>query len=82
MQLTRLEIWTLSDGFTVNHYLTDPDAWFIKTDVQDGLKYYTRQEAEFGQDNAFSSGNARMKADERYSFGWTDPRTMFSSAGA
>ncbi len=74
---------SLRDGFTVNHYLTDANAWFIKTDVQDGLKYYTRQEAEFGQDNAFTSGNARMKADERYSFGWTDGgRSLFGSQGA
>lgn len=74
---------SIRDGFTVNHYLTDSDAWFIKTDAPDGLKYYTRQEAEFGQDNAFTSGNARMKADERYSFGWTDGgRAIFGSSGA
>lgn len=73
---------SLRDGFTVNHYLTDTNAWFIKTNSPDGMKYYTRQAVEFGEDNAFTSGNARMKADERYSFGWTDPRAMFGTAGA
>ena len=72
----------LRDGFTVNHYLTDTDAWFIKTNSPDGLKYFTRQAVEFGQDNAFTSGNARMKADERYSYGWSDPRGMYGSEGA
>ena len=72
----------LPDGYTVNHYLTDQDAWFIKTNSPDGMKYYTRQEVEFGEDNAFTSGNMRFKADERYSFGWTDPRGIFASAGA
>jgi len=72
----------LRDGFTVNHYLTDTDAFFIKTNAPDGMKYFTRQSVEFGQDNSFTSGNARMKADERYSFGWSDPRGMYGSAGA
>ena len=72
----------LRDGFTVNHYLTDTDAWFIKTNSPDGMKYFTRQSVEFGEDNAFTSGNARMKADERYSFNWSDPRGMYASAGA
>ena len=69
----------IRDGFVVNHYLTDPSAWFIKTNAPDGMKYYTRQEVEFGEDNAFTTGNMRFKADERYSFGWTDPRGMYGS---
>ena len=73
---------SIRDGFTVNNYLTDTDAWFIKTDAPEGMKYFTRQSVEFGQDNAFTSGNARMKADERYSYGWSDPRGMYGSAGA
>jgi len=73
---------SIRDGFTVNNYLTDTDAWFIKTDSPDGMKYFTRQSVEFGQDNAFTSGNARMKADERYSFGYSDKRGMYASAGA
>lgn len=73
---------SLRDGFTVNHYLTDTNAWFIKTNSPDGMKYFTRQAVEFGEDNAFTSGNARMKADERYSFGWTDPRGIYGTSGA
>lgn len=72
----------IRDGFVVNHYLTDTDAWFIKTNAPDGLKYYTRQAVEFGEDNAFTSGNIRFKADERYSFGWTDPRGIYGTPGA
>lgn len=70
---------TIRDGFMVNHYLTDPDAWFVKTNSPDGMKYYNRQSVEFGEDNAFTSGNIRFKADERYSFGWTDPRGIYGS---
>jgi len=72
----------IREGFTVNHYLTDTDAWFIKTNSPDGMKYYTRRAVSFDEDQAFTSGNMRMKADERYSFGWTDPRSLFSSQGA
>ena len=72
----------IRDGFVINHYLTDVNAWFIKTNAPDGLKYYTRQAVEFGEDNAFTSGNIRFKADERYSFGWSEPRGIFGSPGA
>lgn len=72
----------LRDNFTVNHYLNDVDAFFIKTNAPDGLKYFTRQSVEFGADNAFTSGNGRQKADERYSFSWSDPRGAYASAGA
>ncbi len=70
------------DGWMLNHYLTDPDAWFLITDHMNGLKYYTRTPVEFDQDNAFSSMNARFRAYERYSFGWDDPRGAFGSEGA
>ena len=70
------------DGYTVNHYLTDVDAWFLKTNAPEGMKCFKRQGVEFGEDNAFTSGNARFKADERYSFGWSDPRGMYGSAGS
>lgn len=73
---------SVRDGFSVNHYLTDTDAWFLKTNAPEGLKYYTRQDVQFGEDNAFTSGNARFKADERYSFGWSDPRGLYGSAGS
>jgi len=71
----------LRNGFTVNHYLSDRKSFFIKTNSPDGLKYFSRQAVEFGQDNVFSSGNVRMKADERYSMKWSDSRGMFASQG-
>lgn len=70
------------DGFISNPFLTDADAWFLLTDAPHGMKCYTRRAVRFGQDNAFTSGNARFKADERYSFGWSDARGAFGSAGA
>ena len=76
-----MDMNSIREGHTVNHYLTDPRAFFLKTNAPFGMKYYTRQDVEFGQDNAFTSGNARMKADMRISFGWTDPRGMVASAG-
>jgi len=73
---------SVRDGFMTNPYLTDPDAWFLITDAPYGLKHYSRRAVRFGQDNAFTSGNARFKADERYSFGWSDARGCFGSEGA
>ena len=70
------------DGFMSNPFLTDADAWFLTTDVPNGMKYFTRRVVRFGQDNAFTSGNARFKADERYSFGWTDPRGAYGTPGS
>ena len=66
----------------VNHYLTDTDAWFIRTNVQNGMKCFNRRSMEFGMDNDFDTENAKYKASERYSFGWTDPRGFFGSPGA
>jgi len=66
----------------VNHYLTDQDAWFIRTDVQHGLKYFERRGDEFGMDEDFDTENAKYKASARYSFGWTDPRAIYGSQGA
>ena len=66
----------------VNHYLTDPDAWFLLTDVNDGLKYFERRGDAFEMDNDFDTENAKFKATARYSFGWTDPRGIYGSAGA
>ena len=65
-----------------NHYLTDTDAWFIRTDVKDGLKYFERRADSFDMDNDFDTDNAKFKAMSRYSFGWTDPRAIYGSAGA
>lgn len=67
---------------TVNHYLTDADAWFIITDVNDGLKYFERRGDQFEMDNDFDTENAKFKATARYSFGWSDPRGVFGSPGA
>ena len=72
----------IKEGFMSSPYLTDADAWFVTTNAPNGLKYYSRRAVRFGQDNAFTSGNARFKADERYSFGWDDARGCFGSAGA
>lgn len=66
----------------VNHYLTDSDAWFILTDVQDGLKYWERRGDSFDMDNDFDTENAKFKASGRYSFGWTDPRCILGTPGA
>jgi hypothetical protein len=69
-------------GVTLSHFLTDPDAWFIRTNVLDGMKYFERRADEFGEDNDFDTENAKFKASGRYSFGWSDPRGLFGSAGA
>jgi hypothetical protein len=65
----------------VNHYLTDADAWFIRTDVPHGMKHFERRADSFEMDNDFDSENAKFKATARYSFGATDPRGLFGSPG-
>lgn len=65
----------------VNHYLTDTDAWFILTDVKNGLKYFERNGDEFTMDEDWDTENAKYKARARYSFGWTDPRGIYASPG-
>ena len=72
----------LFGNITFSHYFTDPDAWFIRTDVQDGLKYFERRGDAFEMDNDFDTENAKYKATARYSFGWTDPRAIYGSPGA
>jgi hypothetical protein len=69
-------------GYSVNHYLTDTDAWFIKTDVPNGLKHFTRAPIKTAMEGDFETGNVRYKARERYSFGWSDWRGIFGSPGA
>jgi hypothetical protein len=68
-------------GAVLNHYFTSPHAWFIRTNVRDGMKYYERVGIQFDQDNDFDTMNAKAKGYERYSFGWTDPRAVFGSNG-
>ena len=70
------------EGYTVNHYLTDTDAWFIKTDCPNGLKTFNRAAIKTSMEADFDTGNVRYKARERYSFGWSDPRTVFGTPGA
>jgi len=65
-----------------NHFLTDTDAWFIRTNVQNGMKYMERRGDSFDMDNDWDTENAKFKATARYSFGWTDPRALYGSAGA
>lgn len=72
----------LREGYVVNDYLTDEDAWFVRTDCPVGMVMYERRALQFGQDNDFDTSNAKAKATERYSVGWTDPRGMFGSAGS
>lgn len=69
-------------GVKVNHYLTDTDAWFIRTNAPEGMKYFNRIGNEFKPDNDFDSGNAKFKARFRCAFGNTDPRGLFGSPGA
>jgi hypothetical protein len=66
----------------VNHYLTDTNAWFIRTNVKNGMKCIQRRKMSFGIDNDWDTENAKYKASERYVFGWTDPRQIFCSEGA
>jgi hypothetical protein len=66
----------------VNHFLTDPDAWFIRTNVPHGMKYFERRADQFDMDNDWDTENAKFKATARYSFGWTDPRGIYGSQGA
>jgi hypothetical protein len=72
----------IPQGYTVNHYLTDTDAFFIKTDVPNGLKHFVRSPMKTAMEGDFTTGNVRYKARERYSFGFSDWRGIFGSPGA
>jgi len=80
--LNALKTMGLIPSIVVNHYLTDTDAWFIRTDAQDGMKYFERRGDEFTTDDDFDTENAKYKATFRCSFGWTDPRGIYGSPGA
>lgn len=69
------------EGIKVNHYLTSSTAWFIRTNAPDGLKYFSRTDDTFNEDNDWDTENAKFKAMSRYSFGWTDPRAIYGAAG-
>ena len=72
----------IPQGYVVNNYLTDTDAYFIKTDVPNGLKMFVRSPIKTAMEGDFDTGNVRYKARERYSFGFSDPRGIFGSPGA
>ena len=69
-------------GYTVNHFLTDSNAWFLTTDVPNGLKHFVRAPISNDMQGDFETGNVRYRSRERYSFGWSDPLAIFGSAGA
>ena len=73
---------SIPEGYTVNHYLTDTNAWFLLTDVPNGLKHFVRTPMQTSMDADFDTGNSRYKARERYSFGVSDPLGIFGSPGA
>jgi hypothetical protein len=72
----------LPQGYAVNHFLTDTDAWFVKTDCPDGFKHFERSPISTSMEGDFDTGNVRYKARERYSFGYSNPRAVFGSQGA
>ena len=73
---------SIPEGYTINHFLTDTNAWFLLTDVPNGLKHFERMPMATSMDGDFDTGNVRYKARERYSFGWSDPLGIWGSAGA
>ena len=72
----------IPEGYTVNHYLVDSDAFFIKTDIPNGFKLFQRSPIRTSMEGDFDTGNVRYKARERYSFGFSDPRCVFGTSGA
>lgn len=72
----------LPEGYSVNHYLSDSDAFFILTNAPDGMKHFQRRDMAIDNDTDFDSENMKFKASERFVFGWTDPRGIYGSAGA
>jgi hypothetical protein len=73
---------TVPEGYTVNHFLTDTNAWFLLTDVPNGLKHFERTPLQNSMEGDFDTGNVRYKSRERYSFGWSDPLGVFGSSGS
>ena len=73
---------SIPGGYTVNHFLTDTNGWYLTTDVPNGLKHFVRTPLSNGMDGDFDTGNVRYKSRERYSFGWSDPLGIFGSPGS
>ena len=76
------QMGAIPEGYTVNHFLTDSNAWFLTTDVPNGMKHFIRTPLQNSMDGDFDTGNVRYKARERYSFGWSDPLGMYGSSGS
>jgi hypothetical protein len=72
---------SIPEGFTINNFLTDTNAWFLTTDVPNGMKHFVRTPLQNSMDGDFDTGNVRYKSRERYSFGFSDPLGMFGSQG-
>ena len=72
----------IQNGYEVNHFLTDTNAWFVKTDIPDGLKHFSRVPIKQTMEGDFDTGNVKYKARERYSFGYSDPLSIWGSAGS
>ena len=72
----------ISQGYAVNHFLTDTDAFYLLTDCPDGFKHFERSPLSTSMEGDFDTGNVRFKARERYSFGFSNPRAVFASQGA
>jgi hypothetical protein len=73
---------SVAEGYTVNNFLTDPNGYFLTTDVPNGMKHFVRTPLSNSMDGDFDTGNVRYKSRERYSFGWSDPLGMWGSQGA
>jgi hypothetical protein len=73
---------SIPEGYTINHYFTDSNGWYLTTDVPNGLKHFVRSPLANSMDGDFDTGNVRYKARERYSFGWSDPLGIFGSPGS
>ncbi|NBS68063.1 hypothetical protein EBT31_04005 [bacterium] len=73
---------SIPEGWSINHFLTDTSAWFLTTDVPNGLKHFVRTPLQNSMDGDFDTGNVRYKSRERYSFGWSDPLGVFGSSGS
>ena len=76
------QMGAIPEGYTVNHFLTDPNGWYLTTDVPNGMKHFERMPLANSMDGDFDTGNVRYKARERYSFGWSAPLGMWGSSGS
>jgi hypothetical protein len=76
------QMGAIPEGYTVNHFLTDSNGWYLITDVPNGMKHFERIALQNSMDGDFDTGNVRYKARERYSFGWSDPLGMWGSSGS